>query len=123
MTYEANIKEFMDKKKKKKKKKIILFTLNDFFISYITTLYGKLTKIWVGDVTFTFSGQFYSSGKNISVITSGVVSKNNICGAFTIGTTPLVIGLTNDKTSMEAYRVDHVSYTGDLTTSVCLMYQ
>ena len=42
MTYEANIKEFMDKKKKKKKKKIILFTLNDFFISYITTLYGKL---------------------------------------------------------------------------------
>ena len=52
MTYEANIKEFMDKKKKKKKKKIILFTLNDFFISYITTLYGNLTKLYT-DIQYT----------------------------------------------------------------------
>ena len=57
MIYKMNIKEFMDKKKKKK---IILFTLNDFFISYITTLYGKLTSlieiIPVSGTTDSFSG-------------------------------------------------------------------
>ena len=89
---------------------------------HIVTLNSNLSslKLWVGEVTFTFSNSTYAM-KDISTATGGVVTSSNVKGFAGIGVGGgYRFAVNSQKTDVVAY--DTSAVTGDRTVLGVFFY-